>query len=141
MRRSYFKYLYAFPPLILGSYLLNYIPTDGSKVKILQTNSALRIRKENSTLYTRSVGHLEQKKTNRRPRRRWKNNTKIDLKRWSGRIQTEWFRADTTRGLTNMLINTQGRKTSRPAERKSATQAESRSMRCWICVQAAGGRK
>ena len=40
-----------------------------------------------------------------------------------------------------MLINTQGRKTSRPAERTSASQAETRSMRYWICGQAAGGRK
>lgn len=128
------------PILILGSYLLNNICTDGSNVKILQTNSALRIPKESSTLYTRSVGNLEQKKTHRRPRRRWKSNTKIDLRRESARIQTEWIRADALRGLTNMLINTQGRKTSRPAERTSTNQAENRSMLCRIFGQVAGGR-
>jgi hypothetical protein len=56
-------------------------------------------------------------------------------------MQTEWIRADTLRDLINMLINTQGRKTSRPAERTSSTQAETRSMRCWIFGQAVGGRR
>lgn len=69
------------PILILGYYPLNNISTDGSNDKILQTNSALRFRKESSTLYTRSDGNLIQKKTHRSSRRRRKNNTKIDLKR------------------------------------------------------------
>jgi len=56
-------------------------------------------------------------------------------------MQAEWIRAEALRDLSNMLINNQGRKISRPAERTSASQAETRSMLCWICGQAAGGRK
>jgi hypothetical protein len=40
-----------------------------------------------------------------------------------------------------MLMNIQGRKTSRPAERILAFQAETRSMCCWIFGQVAGGRR
>jgi hypothetical protein len=61
MRSSYFVSL-GLPIIIFESYMLNKTSTDGSNVNIFQISSALRMRKESNTLYTCSVGNLEQKR-------------------------------------------------------------------------------